>query len=173
MGVSLYGAREPDARRKPGRKSYDVKRLWQHNHEIINLSVLGLKNSQIASLLGVTEMTVSNTLNSTLGKEKVSLMRGARDAETFDAAKKIQVLAQKALMLYEQILDSEGEDSAPLGMKVNVSKHVVKDLSGLAVPTRIEGRFTHAHLTLEEIEELKRRGREAASQCGLLAESSR
>jgi len=123
---SLYGARLPDARRSySGRKTYNIKQLWEKNHEIINLAVLGLKSPQIAEIVGVTEATVSNTVNSDLGKEKLHLMRASRDADTLDAAKKIQELTAKALLLYEQILDSEGEDSAPLGMKVNVSKHVV------------------------------------------------
>ena len=168
---SLYGARLPDARRSySGRKTYNIKQLWEKNHEIINLAVLGLKSPQIAEIVGVTEATVSNTVNSDLGKEKLHLMRASRDADTLDAAKKIQELTAKALLLYEQILDSEGEDSAPLGMKVNVSKHVVNDLSGLKVPTRMEGRLMHAHLSLEDIEELKRRGREAASACGMMEE---
>jgi hypothetical protein len=165
MKVSLYGQREPDGRRRlNGRKTYDVKKLWQNNHEIINLAVTGMKEKDIARALGCSIATVSNTLNSTLGKEKLALMRGTRDAETWDHAKQIMKVSKVCLDFLEDTMLKDGDDSAPLGLKVNISKHVLKDLSGLAAPTRIEGRMAHAHLTLDEIEELKRRGRQAAAE---------
>ena len=178
--VSLYGSREPDRRRvaPSERKTYDIKRLWEKNHEILNLAVIGLKSEQIADVVGVSSATVSNTVNSTLGKEKLALMRGTRDADTWDTAKKIQELAKKSLELYEsilddQVIDAEGEMvPTPTALKVTVAKHVTNDLSGLKAPTRLEGRFAHAHLTLEEIEELKKRGRQAASELGDLEVSN-
>lgn len=173
--ISLYGSHEPDGRRAPPgeRKTYNIKALWQKNHEILNLAILGLKEKQIAELVGVTPTTVSNTINSTLGREKLSLMRGSRDADTWDMAKKIQELAKKSLQLYETILDDEetnedGRPIVPLGTKVAVAKHITNDLSGLKAPTRVEGRLAHAHLTLDEIEELKRRGRQAAAELDVI-----
>lgn len=169
--LSLYGQREPDGRRQlNGRKTYNVKKLWQRNHEILNLAVFGLKEKQIAEIVGCSVATVSNTVNSTLGREKLSLMRGSRDAETWDAAREIQEMAKKSFKLYNEILESEGDDAAPLGLKVNVAKHITKDLSGLAAPTRIEGRIAHAHLSIDEIEELKRRGRQAAAELDVIEE---
>jgi len=169
--ISLYGAREPDGRRAlPGeRKTYDIKQLWQKNHEILNLALLGIKQEQIAEIVEVSPVTVSNTLNSTLGKEKLALMRGSRDADSWDTAKKIQELAKKSLQLYETILDDserdkDGNSAVSLGMKFNVAKHITNDLSGLKAPTKVEGRFAHAHLTLDEIEELKKRGRQVAAE---------
>ena len=168
----FYGQRLPDGRRTPPgeRKRYDIKKLWQHNHEIVNLTALGLKQPQVAEILGVTEQTVSNTVNSTLGKEKLNLLRGTRDADTWDAAKKIQELAKTSLELYEKLLSGDYTDSegnvieVSVGTKVAVAKHITNDLSGLKAPTKLEGRFAHAHLTSDEIEELKARGRKAAEE---------
>ena len=173
--VSLYGQREPDRRRATnGRKAYDIKKLWDRNHEICNLAVIGMEQDDIAKILGVSPVTVSNTVNSTLGKEKISLMRGARDADTWDAAKKIQAVAKKALTFLEMAMDDQviGLDGEPIQVavstKVNIAKHVLNDLSGLKAPTRIEGKFAHAHLTSEDIEELKLRGRKAAAELDVI-----
>jgi len=173
--VSLYGQREPDRRRATnGRKSYDIKKLWDRNHEICNLVVLGLDQEKIASVLDVSPVTVSNTVNSTLGQEKIALMRGARDADTWDAAKKIQEVAKKALTFLELAMDDKVKDiegkplQVAVSTKVNIAKHVLNDLSGLKAPTRIEGKFAHAHLTLEDIEELKKRGRKAAAELDVI-----
>jgi len=173
--VSLYGQREPDRRRVRGeRKSFDIKKLWDRNHEICNLAVMGMNQEDIAKALGVSPVTVSNTVNSTLGKEKLALMRGSRDADTWDAAKKIQEVAKKALTFLElamddQVTDLEGQPiQVTVGTKVNIAKHVLNDLSGLKAPTRVEGKFAHAHLTSEDIEELKERGRKAAAELDVI-----
>ena len=173
--VSLYGQREPDRRRTTnGRKSYDIKKLWERNHEICNLAILGTDQEVIAETLGVSAATVSNTLNSTLGQEKIALMRGARDADTWDAAKKIQEVAKKALTFLElamddQVVDLEGQPlQVAVSTKVNIAKHVLNDLSGLKAPTKVEGKFAHAHLTSEDIENLKKSGRKSAEELDII-----
>lgn len=173
--VSLYGQREPDRRRAPnGSKAYDIKKLWDRNHEICNLVVIGMNQEDVAKTLGVSPVTVSNTVNSSLGQEKIALMRGARDADTWDAAKKIQEVAKKSLTFLELALDDKVRDlegqplQVAVSTKVNIAKHVLNDLSGLKAPTRIEGKFAHAHLTTEDIEELKARGRKAAAEIDVI-----
>ena len=171
----FYGHLAPDGRRSANRKTYDIKRLWERNQEIINLAVLGTSQQTIAETLGVCPATVSNTLNSTLGKLKLSSMRVARDEDTWDAAKKIQELAKKSLEFYESILgdeikDSDGRPAVPISTKVAVARHVTNDLSGLRAPTKVEGRFAHAYLTTEDIERLKEQGRNAAKEMGTIVE---
>ena len=77
---NLYGFefREPDKRRVPTeeRKTYDIQSLWQRNHEIINLAARGFNNVTIAEILNINPQTVSNTLNSELGKRKLSEWHG-------------------------------------------------------------------------------------------------
>lgn len=170
--TSLYGARLPDRRRKPPgeRKTYDIKQLWNRNHEILNLSVLGLKAEQVAEIVGVTPATVSNTVNSTLGKRKMAAMRGSRDAETLDMAMRIKKVSEKCLdfldsAMEDEVYDAEGNlVQVSVSSKIAIARHVLNDLSGLKAPTRIEGRMAHAHLTLDEIEELKVRARRVAEE---------
>ena len=92
----LYGfeGQERDRRRAaPGkRKTYEIKQLWQRQHEIIRMALVGMDNKDIARALGITKEAVSMTLNSQIVKEKLSLMRAVRDAETIDVAKELSLI---------------------------------------------------------------------------------
>jgi predicted transcriptional regulator len=159
----------PDRRRTPER-TFDIKQLWQRNHEILRLAFLGWKNKDIADHLGVTAVTVGNTVNSTLGKDKLNLMTGSRDADTLEVMDEIQKMVPKALKVYDSILE---EDSpAALSLKKNTADTVLKDILGNVAPKKVEGKFMHAHLGEETIDRIKERGRAAAAQAGILAEGA-
>jgi len=164
---SLYGFeyRERDNRRaEPGeRKTHDIKQIWQRSHEILRLALLGYKAPAIASMLDITTATVSNTLNSKLGMEKLSAMRLERDAETLDVAKEIESLYSQAIKIYNDILYDE---ETTMSLRKQTADTVLMDIGGYRAPSRFEGRVAHAHLTSEELEEIKRRGRAAALASG-------
>lgn len=156
----------PDRRRSPER-TFDIKQLWQRNHEIIRLAFLGWKHKDIADHLGVTAVTVSNTVNSTLGKDKLNLMTGARDAESLDVMHEIQQMVPKALKVYDSILEEDSQVSWSL--KKSTADTVLKDILGNVAPKKVEGKFMHAHLGEETIDRIKERGRTAAAAAGILA----
>jgi len=171
-GAPFYGERLPDGRRSlPGeRKTYDPKKLWESNHEILNLKVLGLTNENVAEILNVTPATVSNTVNSTLGKDKLAMMRGSRDADTWDAAKEIAEASKECLRFLRDAMGDRYEDvegnivQASVNAKITIAKHILNDLSGLKAPTRLDARVLNTHLSLEEIEELREAGRSATRE---------
>lgn len=167
---TLYGfeCREPDRRRVPtGQRAWEIKSLWQRSHEIVGLSLQGHSNEAIAKILGITPQTVSNTLNSQLGKEKVSNMRQERDEEYIKLNEKITSLSKKAIAVYEDIFEN---DTASLALKKKVADTVLLDLAGHRAPTKIESRNSHLHLTGEELLELKERGKAAAKAAGLIVQ---
>jgi predicted transcriptional regulator len=167
----LYGFefRAPDKRRKPAeeRKTYDIKQLWQRNHEIVNLAAMGYKGTEIAKILNVNQQTVSNTLNSELGQCKLSDIRLDRDEETKKVSEKIRVLTNKALDVYHEIFDDE---SGELGLKDKgtFATSFLNEMSGLRAPTKIQSQSVHTILTAEELAEIKKRGIEAARASGLI-----
>ena len=155
----LYGMefRDHDLRRVSEgeeRKTYDIKSLWQRNHEIINLAVRGYKQTQIAEILNVCPATVSNTLNGELGKRKLSELRQEADEEAKITAEKIRTLTNKALATYQEILDNESAE-ATIRDRKDVSDTVLLELSGLRAPTK----HISATLSAEEIEAFKNRGK--------------
>lgn len=176
MGLYGFEGRECDKRRVPDvrDRSWNIKQLWQRSHEIINLALSGNKNSDIARKLGITAQTVSNTLNSPMAQEKLSAMRLQRDCATLDVAKEVSRLLPKAMKIYEEILDGKGDR----GIGEKASPHLVKmtadtimqDLGGYRQPAKIQGMFAHAHLTKDEIDELKERGRSAMHSAGMIVD---
>lgn len=169
--TSLYGfeMREPDLRRVEDRKTHDIKSLWQRSHEILALAVRGLKQTEIAEILNITPQTVSNTLNSELGQRKLSIMRRTRDEAAVETQNRITVLAEQALDVYQQIFENE-DGQANIDLQKKAADTVVLELSGLRVPTKIQSHSVNTTATLEEIEALKERGKEAMRVAGMIVE---
>jgi predicted transcriptional regulator len=169
----LYGFefRDIDERRvsREERKTYDIKQLWQRHHEIVNLAARGFKQTEIAEILNIDPQTVSNTLNSQLGQEKLSDIRLERDAEAKKISEKIRILTNKALQTYHEIFDDESGECG-LKDKMKVADTVLLELSGLRVPTRVQAHHITTTLTQEELEEFKERGIKAAKEAGMIVE---
>ena len=166
---SLYGfpIREPDKRRSDNRKVYDIKRLWSRNKEIIQLDSMGYKGSEIAKILNISPVTVSLTLNSTLGKEAQSAIRDERDEEYQAMRESVMELTWKSLEIYEKILEDETEGNR---LKKDVADTITLELAGMRAPTKIQSMSAHAVLTADELAEFKKRGFEAARNAGKLIE---
>ncbi len=174
---NLYGFDylEPDKRRREDQYeegdakplTYEIKQLWQRSHEIVNLCARGYKNIEIAKILNISPVTVSNTLNGELGQHKLSEIRGDRDEETKRTVEKIRVLTDKALNIYHNIFDNEG-GNATLKDQKSVADTVVLELSGLRVPTKVQSHSVHTTLTKSEIEAFKERGTQAALDTGIV-----
>lgn len=154
------------------RTGYDPIALNDRHQEIINLVALGIPHNVVAESLNVHPATVSNAVNSTLGREKLALIRGARDADTVDIAKRMQNLIPKALDVYDKILSDESDlgklahGGADIKLQEKTAATILRDFSGLAVPKKMV--VGHAHLTPDLIDEIKKQGREAAKECGLM-----
>lgn len=164
---SLYGfdVRVPDERRKEDRETYNIKQLWQRSHEIIGLALQGLKYTEIADILGITPQTVSNTLNSDLGKEKLATLRERRDDEVVNVLGEIERLRKKALQVYEDIIDN---DTVSFDLKKKTADTILLDIDGNRAPTKFQSTNAHFIATEEEIAEFKQRGLKAAKESGML-----
>ena len=168
---NLYGFEylEPDKRRldEGQERQFEVKQLWQRSHEIVNLSARGYKNVDIAQILNISPVTVSNTLNGKLGQHKLSEIRQERDEETKKTVEKIRVLTDKALNVYHETFDNES-GNATLKDQIAVANTVTLELSGLRVPTKVQSHSIHTALTKDEIESFKRRATSAANNAGIV-----
>lgn len=148
------------------RRVYEPKKLWESHHEVLNMLSLGMPRKVVAENVGVTPQTVSNVANSPAGKEKLALLRGARDSATLDVMAEVQRMIPKALAVYEEILDAE--EGVSLNLKKHVADTLVMKIGGYEAPRKLDVRSTSLHLNPEELEELKARGRQAAKDLGLL-----
>jgi predicted transcriptional regulator len=166
---SLYGfeMNGVDKRRREDNNRQDIKMLWQRNHEILGLALSGLTQKEIAERLDIASITVSSTVNSTLGKKKLAEMRKERDGEYIDVSKRIAELAEKAIEVYEEIFDNP---TVSYNLKKKTSDTVLMDLGGHRAPTQIATRSYNINATMEELEEFKKLGYEAAKDAGFLVD---
>ena len=148
------------------RRTYDIKQLWERHHEIMNLHSLGYKGTEIAKILCIEPQTVSNTINSSLGKIKEAELREIRNGNNRIRLEQINILTDKALAKYYEVLES---DHATLKEQIEVADTVVKELSGLRQPLRVDARSASVTLTGEDLERLKARGFAVMKEAGLIA----
>jgi len=168
---NLYGfemtGRDGRRRKRTDSKPYDVKMLWQKNHEILGLALSGMSQKDIAERLNIGKVSVSRTVNCELGQKKLAAMRKERDSEYIDVSKKIAELGEKAIKVYEEIFDSE---TISYDLKKKTSDTVLMDLGGHRAPTVVESKSLNIEASLEEIDEFKRLGALAAKEAGFLIE---
>lgn len=173
-GLYGYETRVWDSRRKTlsEKKSYEagssfnIQQLWQVNHEIINLSARGFKQTEIADILNVNISTVKRTLGSELGMLKMSEIRLERDQEAKKVSEKIRVITNKALKIYHEIFDDESGECG-LKDKGEFAKHFLNDMSGLRAVTKVQSVSAHYTLTKDEISGFKSRGMKAVNETGV------
>jgi len=169
----LYGFeyREEDQRRvsPEERKTYDIKAFWLRHHEITRLAAEGFKQTEIAEILHIHPQTVSNTLNSQIGKEKTAELTELRDGETKKRLAQIRILTEKALDTFHEIFDDD-TGQVTLKDKKEVANTVLLELSGLRVPTRIQSQSRVTVLSSEELKDFKARGIAAMKEAGLVVD---
>lgn len=166
------GNRGPDERRvDPSEKrTFEVSQMWEIHHEIVRRRLLGQKVVNIAKDLGISEATVSYTVNSPVVRDKLEIMKGARDAETIDLAKRIRENAPQSLRLLEDIISGEVDGNAvPLNMR-RIEANTMMNRAGFAPVQTIKGAILHGHYTSEEIAGIKKRAVEDGLKSGLVVE---
>lgn len=133
---------------------YSIGQIWDIHREIMRLAVSGMKQSEIAYELGVTEAMVSYTLNSPIVRRQMDFMRAARDGESIDVGKRISELAQRAVEVVGELLD----DSLP-NIRLSSAKDIL-DRAGYSPIKRIQAEVHSTHFTSDEIASIKQRARE-------------
>lgn len=152
----------------PGsQKAYEPKTLNALHLRIIQLKAGGLKGPMIAELCQCTPQTVSNVINSDLGKRKLRALIAGRDVATLDVKAELEALAKTSVEIMRQAL--EGQRELTDKDIVGVAKDVI-DRAGYS-PKNVH---LHAHqhqlFSPDEIEDIKRRARESARNGGILAD---
>lgn len=161
-----------DARRTgdKNRKGWQVAEMWESHHEMARMILLGHNNIEIGETLGVTPQQVSNIRNSPVVKDKLTIMKAARDVGAIDLSREISTLAPIALQAVREALETgkvNGKEVSAIG--------ILKEANGIldremGKPTqRVETRNLHGHLTMEDIDRIKNRARELAGVSGQVA----
>lgn len=143
---------------------YELQRLREIHHNVLRLVAVGVKQKDVAKALGVTEVMVSYTVNSTLGKQKLKILRQEADQSSLDMLAELQQLVPGAIALQEKVLFDENE-------KTSTRLRAAEDILDRAGPSKKQ-RTEHSHqlVSSEEIAEARKLALQGAKDAGILVD---
>lgn len=128
--------------------SYEPAKLNARHREIIRLAALGYKHVQIASILGISPVTVGYIIRSPLGQQFLREIGEARTDSVKDVQNRLNELSPLAV---ETVLDvmTTAKDNVRGNMAIKVL-----EMTGHKATEKHD--HNHLHLTKEDILEIKR-----------------
>lgn len=135
-------------------RKYSLGQIWDVHREIMRLAITGMKHTEIAYELNVSEAMVSYTLNSPIVKRQIDNMRAARDMDSIDVGKRIRELAVKAVEVMGELID----DPLP-NIQLGAAKDIL-DRAGYSPIRTLRTENTSVHFTAEEILSIKQRAKD-------------
>ncbi len=142
-------------RRPTNNRAYNISHIWDTHHEIMRLLVMGLSRQEIARIMGVSPVTVTNVQNSPICRDRLNALREKRDANAMDMTNAIRELAPLAVRKLE--------DTMSCGLP-NVELAAAKDVldrAGYTPVTRVRTENYNLHFTPDELAEIKKRALES------------
>lgn len=167
QSVYFEGPITDGRRANPGeKKGWQATQMWEKYHEIVRLRTTGMNEMEIAKKVNLGNVHVCNILGSPIVQEKLMVMRGARDADSIDVAQRIKDLAPVALDLLEVVIKGEGKAAdAPILGRARVAGDLLSR-AGHPPIQKVQGAF--AHLSGDDIRELKERAKVNGKACGTI-----
>lgn len=135
-------------------RKYSIGQMWDVHREIMRLAITGMKSTEIAYELNVSEAMVSYTLNSPIVKRQMDNMRAARDMDSIDVGKRIRELSVRAVEVMGELID----DPLP-NIQLGAAKDIL-DRAGFAPIRTLRTENTSVHFTADEIMSIKQRARD-------------
>uniref|UniRef100_A0A6M3KLP7 Uncharacterized protein n=1 Tax=viral metagenome TaxID=1070528 RepID=A0A6M3KLP7_9ZZZZ len=136
-----------------GNRQYQIEHVWNVHHEITRLALIGMKSVDIAHTLNISPVTVSYTLNSTIVRRQLDIMRAARDVDALEVSRNIKNLAPRAVKVLEELMECELPN-----IKLSSAKDVL-DRAGFPAVKEVNINTGRTYLTKDEIEDIKARAR--------------
>jgi hypothetical protein len=147
-----------------GERFYEVKQIWDQHQEIIRLIVLGYGNIEIGEMTGYSPQTVSNIRNSPVVRERIAELQGALDKRVIDINARVREFEPVALEYLERIIRGEVEGVAPALRAKTAENYLSRGGHG----TMQKIASISGTLTRDDIEDLKRKAKEAAMDHGAI-----
>lgn len=148
-------------------RKYQVQHLWERHHKMLRLTLLGWLPRDIATEVGCTVNTVTNCVNSALGKRILSEMQAVVDERTVDVATKLQEMSIKAAAKLEELLEDE---DTPRSLQARIAMDNL-DRTGHARQINVKGQFLHGVVTPDMLEQIKRDAYSQATEGSLTPEN--
>ena len=136
-----------------------LKDLQTQHRNVARLKFAGLRPTEISTKTGLAISTVRSILSDPLCKAYIEKLDNLAEEEIVSVRKRMIKLNNKALDRIEDILDANSA-KVPWAVILNAAKDNL-DRTGYQVVQKSQ--YMHAHLTKDDINELKQRAVEAGA----------
>ena len=128
----------------------ELKRLRGRNHRVVTLHCQGMSNNEVAKILKIHHVTVSQIINSPISQERIKSIQAEVDQNTADHAHELAALRGPAIGILADVL-KDNMIEADLSLRVKVAESVL-DRTGLSKSTKVETKtYSSERGGLEEI----------------------
>lgn len=127
----------------------DIQRLKPIHYEILRLTFLTYSRREITQLLNVTEQTITNTINSTLGQQELNRLKASQDEQTMVLKQRIAEVRPRALKI---LVDDMERDEVSPAVRSSNAKFILGELGGLTLRNTPD---LPNHLTPAQMETIK------------------
>ncbi len=144
----------------------EIKELSSRHQQMARLLVGGHSQAEIGRMLGMHKSTVSRLMKDPAIVREVKRLQEMADVNSTTCVpgipEKISEGAYKAIQVLQDILNDERNDPDMLKVKSNVALELLSRAGfGPKKQVNIQEASVSAHFTSEDIEEIKRRARQA------------
>jgi len=141
-------------RTSPG--SYQLKKMRAVHRRIAEHAALGMKDKDIAAVVGVTPQTVSYTRKSQVVQDYMDILESAAAGQTIDTLKELRELAPFAARTLEILMLNPNTDDK---IRASVAQDLL-DRAGYAPVKKVATAHMNV-LDTQDIKDIKKRAREA------------
>lgn len=160
---SNHTTTQEDRRKIDGPRQYQPKQISERHRNILRLYALGYAIKEIAERLSCTPATVSNVVNSNLGRLHTEILRKGIDEAAMEAAKRVRALAPAALSVIEEILEDE---TVPSAVRLRAAQDAL-DRAGFGAVKKMDVHTTSLSLTPDDLAAIKAQAMSRAAQNGM------
>jgi len=144
--------RPPGKADKAPRRAYQISRMWSKHHDIKRYVLLGLRNKEIAHIMGCSAQNICDIRNSEMFKREVHIIECCKDYAAIDVS---QMLEEGQAKNLTTLIDIRDGDDSPLSLKAKIAMDLLDRSPKTSKVRRIEGTLLTGELGPEEIEDIK------------------
>ena len=119
---------------------FQLQSLKARHQRMIDLHLMGLKNTEIALTLNITTVSVGDSLNAEIGKASIEMRRENREEVVSNHQEQVERITEESLQVVQDVIMGEGDgESASIALRTNTALAMIKkQIPDLAV-TKVIG----------------------------------
>ena len=106
---------------------FQLQTLKARHQRMIDLHLMGMKNTEIALTLNITTVSVGDCLNSELGKASIEIRRENRDEVVRDHQEQVERITEESLQVVQDVIMGEGDGAeASIALRTKTALDMIK-----------------------------------------------